>query len=133
MFRRKLLVLFWIFIFLFGATAYGKEFELYSPDKEIKLTVDVGRKILYSIFYGSREIIKPSPISMAIHGQGRLGVQPVIIDTKKRSVHEKICPVIRVKSEIIPDVFNEFSIVFKGNFGLVFRAYDEGVAYRFVT
>lgn len=133
MFRRKLLVLLWAFIFLYGAAAYGKKFELYSPDKEIKLTVDVGRKVLYSVFYGSREIIKLSPISMVIQGKGRLGIQPVITDTKTRSVNEKIRPVIRVKSEIIPDVFNELSIVFKGKFGLVFRAYDEGVAYRFVT
>ncbi len=42
-------------------------------------------------------------------------------------------PVVRVKRAEVRDRFNERRIDFAGDYSLIVRAYDDGVAYRFVT
>jgi alpha-glucosidase len=58
------------------------------------------------------------------------GVQPVVKATR-RSVCETIPTVIYKKSQV-ENVFNELTLKFK-QFSVIFRAYDDGMAYRFVS
>jgi alpha-glucosidase len=51
----------------------------------------------------------------------------------RRQVNETITSVVPVKSRLIRDRFNELTIDFKKEFSLDFRAYDDGIAYRFRT
>jgi len=113
--------------------SFGREYEVTSPNKNLRLKVDVGQKILYSLDYKSKQLIKPSPISLTLSGNRILGANPEVVEVKRRSVDEQITPVVRVKSKVIPDKFNEMTLEFKGGFGLICRAYDDGAAYRFVT
>jgi alpha-glucosidase len=113
--------------------SFGREYEVTSPNKNLRLKVDIGQKILYSLDCKSQQLIKPSAISMTLNGGRVLGANPEVVDVKRRSVDEQIIPIVRVKSKVIPDNFNEMTIEFKGGFGLVCRAYDDGAAYRFVT
>jgi alpha-glucosidase len=67
-------------------------------------------------------------------GQGQtLGLNPIVRNATPKSVKMSIEPVVAEKRKIIPDVYNELSIQFKGDYGLKVRAYDDGAAYRFVT
>jgi len=70
---------------------------------------------------------------MTVKDRGKLGFEPVLEDAIQRSIHQEIRPVVRVKSAVITDNFNEIELRFKNNFGLVFRVFDDGVAYRFQT
>ncbi len=109
------------------------DYEVLSPSLNIKLKIGIKEKIDYSVFYNSREILKPSPISLIIRNQGVLGQNPVLEDVSQRSINQEIHPIVRVKSAAITDHFNEMTLRFKGNFCLIFRVYDDGVAYRFET
>jgi alpha-glucosidase len=133
MIRSKLLVLLLTISVSFGTELFAREYELACPDNNLRLKVDVGQKILYSLDYKSTQLIKPSPISLTLNGNRILGANPEVVDVKRRSVDEQIIPVVRVKSKVIADKFDEISIEFKGGFKLIFRAYDDGAAYRFVT
>ncbi|MFC1564965.1 glycoside hydrolase family 97 protein [candidate division KSB1 bacterium] len=118
---------------LFCAFSYSQDHELVSPDGRIRISVSVGERICYSVFYNSIEIISSSPVSLTVKGRSTLGVNAEISDVKKRTVNVSITAVVPVKSREIIDHYNELSIKFKGNFGIDFRAYDDGVAYRFNT
>ena len=107
--------------------------EVFSPDQNIKLKIEIGENINYSVFYKSKEILKPSPVSMMLRDQGTLGQNPVLEDASQKSENQKIHPVVRVKSATIIDNFNQLTLKFKGNYSLIFRVYDDGLAYRFQT
>jgi alpha-glucosidase len=115
----------------FGFSA--DEHEVLSPDQNIKLKIEIGENITYSVFYKSKQILKPSPVSMTLRNQGILGHNPVLEDVSQKSKNQKIHPVVRVKSATIIDNFNQLILKFKGNYSLIFRVYDDGLAYRFQT
>ncbi|MGB7297160.1 MAG: glycoside hydrolase family 97 protein [Candidatus Aminicenantales bacterium] len=107
--------------------------ELCSPDKKINVVIRTDGAVSYSIFCDGKEILAPSPLSLTIEGAGILGKEAHFSGLKTRSVNEKIVPPVREKRAVISDRYNEAVLNFKGDYGLVFRAYDDGVAYRFFT
>ncbi|MFC1732364.1 glycoside hydrolase family 97 protein [candidate division KSB1 bacterium] len=111
----------------------AREFELSSPDGSIRITVSHSDKVYYSVFFHSEEIIRHSPVSMTVRDIGVLGEYPEIIESNRRTVNEEVRPVVPVKSKVISDNFNEIAFTYAGNFGLDFRTYNEGFAYRFRT
>jgi alpha-glucosidase len=133
MIRNKLLGLLLVISVLFCTESFSKEYEINSPNKNIRLKIDVEQKILYSAGYKSKQLIKPSPISLTLRDNRIFGANSEVLQVKRRNVDEQIIPVVKVKSKVIIDKFNEMSIEFKGGFGLICRAYNDGAAYRFVT
>jgi alpha-glucosidase len=131
----KKIVVIWIFLLAVATRPAlpAESYEVHSPDRGIRLKVTVDVGINYSVFFQSLEILKPSPISMVLKDGGVLGKDPILERVEKRSVDEEIHPVVREKRSVIRDHFNEMTLNFKNNFSLIFRAYDDGVAYRFKT
>lgn len=111
----------------------AEDFTVHSPDKNIQLKININQQIHYSIFFESQEILKPSPISMTIKDREKLGTEPVLVNAAQRSVNQEIRPVVPEKNAVLTDRFNEITLVFENDFSLIFRVYDEGVAYRFNT
>jgi alpha-glucosidase len=77
------------------------------------------------------EVLATSPISITLANQV-WGKNPKLKKENTRSVNEKISSPIYKKNEI-KDAYNELTLSFADNYGLEFRAYDQGVAYRFTT
>jgi alpha-glucosidase len=111
----------------------AQDFTVLSPNKNIKLEINIHHGIHYSISLGSQKILEPSPISMTVKDRGKLGSEPVLSNAEKRSVDQEIRPVVPEKNAVLTDRFNEISLEFENDFSLIFRVYDEGVAYRFLT
>jgi len=61
-----------------------------------------------------------------------LGIDPKIRRSEVRSVNEVLKPVVPLKNAEVPDQYNELEIVFRDNYSVIFRAYNDGLAYRFV-
>ena len=51
----------------------------------------------------------------------------------RRKVNETIRPAVPEKRAVIPDRYNELRLSFGPKLAVTFRAYDDGVAYRFET
>ena len=62
-----------------------------------------------------------------------LGVNPKVISAKEHTYDKFIEPSIRQKFAKIRDNYNELRLQLDGGYSVVFRAYNEGVAYRFET
>ena len=69
---------------------------------------------------------------MELHDGTVLGRNPKVTKIERKSVNQEIDASFYRKNKV-KDQYNELKISFKGNFQVVFRAYNSGVAYRFVT
>jgi alpha-glucosidase len=104
-----------------------------SPDRRLVVSIDVRGGLTWAVTFEGRPLIEPSRLSMTL-GDGRvLGVDPVVTATSTRSADDLLRPVVRIKRAEVRDRFNERRIDFAGDYSLVVRAYDDGVAYRFET
>ncbi|KAF0143063.1 MAG: alpha-glucosidase [Stygiobacter sp.] len=110
-----------------------KEFSLLSPDKKIEVKVSVDEKIEFSVLKNSKALISPSPLAMNVNANVMLGVNAKVKNTKTNSVNKILQREVRQKSKEVRENYNELKINFKENFALTFRAFNEGVAYRFET
>ncbi len=113
--------------------AYPKEFTLTSPDSQIDVRIFVDEHITWSVHYKDKLIIDKSPVSLILDENKILGKNPVLIRSRKDTVKNEIRPVVPNKSSLITDEFNVIKLDFKNSFSLIFRAYNDGIAYRFST
>ncbi len=118
---------------LFVGTVLAKKKEVYSPDKNIKVVVDISDNISYSVQWKGDRLIEPSSISLTLDNDLKLGEQPKFVKSSIEKVREVLTPVVREKRSQITNHYNELSLTFKGNYGLRFRVFNDGVAYRWTT
>ncbi len=109
-----------------------RSFQVNSPSGEIQVMVRVADSIYYSIRNSSTEVLSESAIALITREAG-LGIQSKLKNTKRRSIRETIINPVPFKRKEIPDHFNELTLEFREKFSVIVRAYDDGVAYRFVT
>jgi len=108
--------------------ANGKAQTLKSPDGKTVISIDAFK---YSITTDGKKILAPSAISMTLADGTVYGGKASLYNIKRRSVNRVEKASVYKKSEV-SDKFNELTLVYK-DFDLVFRAYNNGVAYRFIS
>ena len=121
------------FLFLMGAipSIAQKNYQVQSPNRDIKVEVTVADKVTFAIVQDHSEVMN-SAVSMTLQGGEVLGANPKVLKVTKTSVDKEI-PSPFYKKDVVKDIYNEMQISFRGNYGLVFRVYNDGVAYRFTT
>lgn len=128
MLRFKLLFL--ILVTVLAAPA--ENFEIKSPNGKVETRITVESILTYSVSLKGTEIIAPSTISMQIN-KLTFGFDAKVKKVKTRSVSEVLKPVVPRKYAEVENTFNEMELQFKKGYSLIFRAYNDGVAYRWVT
>ena len=121
-----------VFLLLSAGVFAQKQYTLQSPDNDITVTIETSEQITYAVAHGKTCVLTPSAIGMTLDDGTQLGLKPVVKNAMTRSVNQSLKTKLYKRAEI-PEVFNELTLTFKGNYKVVFRAYDEGVAYRFET
>jgi len=111
-----------------AATAH----ELYSPDKKIQVIVHVDERIAYDVRVNGKTVLENSSVSMDVD-HNVLGKNAKVKGSKTDLVDRTIEPAVKQKFAKVREHYNELRLSFEGNFALTFRAYNEGVAYRFET
>ncbi|HEV8503905.1 MAG TPA: glycoside hydrolase family 97 protein [Chitinophagaceae bacterium] len=132
---RKFCFLFFLFAAFTGNAQ--KDFTISSPDGSLQLRVDAGAQLEWSLTHQSQKILAPSAISLTLKGGEVLGVHPKIqtplsVGAKFEKIKNKIT-VVNYKKEIVEDNYNQLTLNCKGDYGLIFRVYNDGAAYRFFT
>ncbi len=114
------------------AHSRNKGYSLTSPDGNLSLKVELSKGIFYSLSYNGKKLINKSQISLRIKNGPVLGASP-----KKRKIRtdrtDRTLTPLYGKRKTIKDRFNELRFDFKGNYSVIFRLYDEGMAWRFIT
>ncbi|MGY4386271.1 alpha-glucosidase [Pedobacter sp. UYP24] len=109
-----------------------KAIELKSPNGKIKVTVNLTDKIYYSVFYNNDELLQKNSLSLTLKDDG-VGINPKLSGSKITAVSNVIKPYIPLKFSTVNNIYNKLLLSFKGNYAVEFRAFDNGVAYRFIT
>lgn len=123
-----------ILVFLiFTSFLAAKDFVVNSPSKKLQLHVKVNKSISFSLLKAGAVLIEPSEISMEINDGIVIGRNPKLIESKTKTVNQILYPVVKQKYSSIVDNYEELVLTFSGNYKVIFRIYDDAVAYRFNT
>jgi len=106
---------------------------LASPDGSIRVDISITNYIAYSVSYKENPLIKASKISMTVNGSRILGENPKVLKSYTRFIDEITRPALKQKSALVRDLCNMLRIDFDKNYSLIFRVYNDGIAYRFKT
>lgn len=111
--------------------AQPNDYVLASPDGKLQVMVETGDGIHYSLVHDGDLLVGRSEIGMYMTDGSKFGGLEQVKKASTRGVDQTIKATLYKKAEVL-DKFNELTLKFK-EFSLVFRAYDDGMAYRFVS
>ncbi len=103
-----------------------------SPDGKIELTVTSSPNLSWSVKHQNDVMIAPSEMTMTLATGEVLGKDVQILSSANVPMKESIQTSL-YKKKIINNEYRQLTILCKSNWGVVFRVYNDGVAYRFFT
>lgn len=118
---------------LAGLAAYAqKTHQVISPDSSLKAEVTLADgNISYSVTKDGNTILSPSTIALGL-SDGTAYDGSVKLRKVTSLSHDKTLDALFYKKSKVRDNYNQLTFTFK-TFDLIFRVYDAGVAYRFVS
>jgi alpha-glucosidase len=127
--------LFLIFLLtLIGSfSIFAREIKLRSPNGKIEVRIQQTRQLTYDVFSEKNALLQGSVIDLELANGSRISANLAIQSVKRSEVRTEIVPVVAEKRRTIPDRYNQVEIRFRQPYSLLFRVYDDGVAYRIVT
>lgn len=123
-----------IFILMFLQTShigFGRTISVTSPDKKLSGELELGNDLTFSIKKGKQIIIDKQKIFLQTTTT-TFGIKPVFDKKREFSVNTIVKGNFYKKTNI-PNVYNEVEITLKGGYGIIIRAFNNGVAYRWFT
>lgn len=105
---------------------------LKSPDGKTTAKISVGKTITYALYQDEVQVLEDSPIAMTLSEGETWGVNSRLRKTRHHTVDNEIVSPFYNKNKV-HDYFNDLVLSFRGSWSLEFRAYNDGVAYRFVS
>ena len=133
--NKKLCLAILSLLLLIGNASFAakeKKYVLSSPDGTLKVEISAGNELAYQVMHGNDTILSHSNIGLVLENGTIVGKTPRITGERRRKIKDNMeSPFYRFKEFVA--CCNELDLKLKGGFGIIFRAYNEGVAYRFYT
>jgi alpha-glucosidase len=117
---------------LSGIAVAQSSYDLRSPDNRIEVRIRTAGQIRYDVVLNGRALLENSTLLLDV-GHKKLGLNPKVIHGKQSSTDHVIEPVVHQQASKIRDHYNELRLTMDGGYAVVFRAYNEGAAYRLET
>ena len=115
-----------------AAASAQRHYEVTSPDGTLKAEIAVAEgKITYSVIKDGKTLVSPSEVAMHIEDGTSYDGAVKLRKAVKTSVDGLLDAPLYKKAQVREN-YNQLRLDFR-TFDLVFRAYDTGVAYRFVS
>lgn len=118
---------------LFVLNASAQQFQLSSPDGHLSLQISNSGSLHATLEKDGRVLIPSVTMNMQLKNGTILAENAKIRRSRKRSVDAVIHPTVAIKNASIRNHYNELALEFNGHYTVVFRAYNDAVAYRFLT
>jgi alpha-glucosidase len=129
--RKAMLLLISAFFLSDAATAQSSH-DLRSPDNQIEVRIRTAHGVRYDVLLKGRVLLQDCTLSLDVDRK-TLGHEGKVLKSKQRSVDEVLVPPVRQKFAKIRENYNELRLDMQGGYAVIFRAYNEGVAYRLET
>lgn len=112
--------------------AAEKTYNLTSPDGKLKVEVFAGQGLSYQVSYDNAIVLSKSNIDIILSKRVSIGMDSRVMRVQRKKIEEMVESPFYRFSEFVA-ACNELNLKLKNGFGVVFRAYNDGVAYRFYT
>ncbi|MEP6613253.1 MAG: glycoside hydrolase family 97 protein [Mucilaginibacter sp.] len=130
--KLRVIALLWLSCSLSAAMAQtAKTYQVKSPDGKISVNISAGGSVTWAVNHDGTEVIIPSEISMTLDNGEVLGKNAAVKKAVTSTNNSTFATPVYKKTQV-QDNYNQLTINFKGDYSLVFRAYNDGAAYRFV-
>ena len=118
-------------VIIFSVSLAAKDYNLTSPSGALAVRVSVGGQTTWTLSVNGESVMSDNVVSMTIDDR-TLGPGARVVKQRKGRKDEHIVSPFYRQAEFDAS-YNWLSLSMKGDWSLEFRAYDDGVAYRFVT
>lgn len=118
------------FLLLF-LTASAKEYRLNSPDGANTVIVRADGNVCYTFIHHGDTILRKSPVGMTVGGK-QWGSDAICRSVKRNSNNTELELSVPRRNRILRDNYNSMTLGY-GTYDIEFRAYNDAVAYRFVS
>jgi len=124
-----------IYILLLFAVAnnFAQDYTLKSPNEKLVAKIENNNGLRYSFSYKGVDLVENSKIEINIDGELLPSENAKIVNYRNKEINEKGHPVVPLKTAEIENHCNELLLVYANNIWIVFRAYDNGLAYRIIS
>lgn len=129
----RLLYILFIFCSLSAYPAAKDTLSLQSPNGNIRVKVWMQGALSYSVLYRNKAITGTSKIDLIPLNKKSLSEQNKITFFRINTVNSQIIVPVSERRKRMTNNYNELTIEFKQPYKVIFRAYNEGVAYRITT
>ncbi|HZS06297.1 MAG TPA: glycoside hydrolase family 97 protein [Blastocatellia bacterium] len=119
-------------LWLSGVARAQSGYSLHSPDRRIEVRIRATDRLSYDVLLNGKALLEDSALSINID-QKKLGAQPKVKAARERSFDEQVETAVHQKFARVRERYNELRLEMEGNYAVVFRAFNEGAAYRFET
>lgn len=116
--------------FVTAIGAVGSPYTLTSPDGQVRAEIYSGKALEYSVSYNGKPVMLKSAIGMTLADGTEIGPGKAKI-RKRLKVDKKITSPFYRRSEVA-EQYNAVTLSLGKGWEAEFRAYNDGVAYRFV-
>lgn len=112
----------------------SKTFDLVSPGGTTTVSITAGTAgLTWSIAHRGQPVLASSALGMQLESGEKLDGRSRPLKAVRESRDEWI-PALHYKKDSIRDLYTQLTLEFpKAGYGVIFRAYDDGAAYRWVT
>lgn len=115
-----------------ASAACEKSYTIHSPDRTIGITLTVGNRIAYEVRVDGRTVVAPTPVAMTLDDGTVWGGSAQPSRIRKGMVDTSFATPFYIKKRVA-DHYNWLRADFRQGFAIELRAYDDGVAYRFIS
>ena len=128
---KRILSVLALFSAIFCSCASEGSYTLSSPDGKVVAEVTVDGGTTYTVAYDGNVVVSKATAAMVLADGTTLGAGKVRKVTTY-AVNESIAATLYTRS-VVEDNYNALKVEFADRSAIEFRAYDDGVAYRFAT
>ncbi|MEI6138993.1 MAG: glycoside hydrolase family 97 protein [Mariniphaga sp.] len=126
-------ILFLAFGILICFNGKAQKYDFNSPDGKLTTEIEVNQGIKVKVLKNNNLVLSLVGISLQTIGEKQPFANLAIKKITRNSIDEEVKPLIRDKSDSYKNCYNELTVVFKSEYSLTFRLFNEGLAYRFST
>lgn len=105
---------------------------LKSPNERLEVKIWTEGQLAYALSHNGQILLDKSPIGLILEDK-TLGEDVKVSRVNKRKLVKENISSPHYRCSAFNVIYNEVNVKLKGNYGIIFRAYDEGIAYRFYT
>lgn len=105
---------------------------LKSPNERLEVKIWTEGQLAYALSHNGQILLDKSPVGLILEDK-TLGEDVKVSRVNERKLVKENIPSPHYRCSSFNVTYNEVNIMLKGNYGVVFRVYDEGIAYRFYT